>query len=107
MQSDISVLFCNPTWDTKNVSDRWVDPHLQAQSCHSRTHLDKHNTAHAAILEMLPPRQNINRHYRPFLWDYAYTASMIGCPDALSTVSLSAFAVWRHFGDAVISAMAC
>ena len=67
----------------------------------------KHNTAHAATPEMLPPRQNINRHYRPFLWDYAYAAGMVGCPDALSSVSLSTFAVWRHFGGAVISVMAC
>ena len=89
------------------MSDRWADPQLQAWSCHSRTYLDKYNTAYAARPEMLPPRQNINRHYRPFLWDYAYTASMVDCPDVLSTVSLSAFAVWRHFGGAVISAMAC
>ena len=89
------------------MSDRWADPHLQAWSCHSRTRLDKHNTAHAATPEMLPPRQNINRHYRPFLWDYAYAAGVVGCPDALSSVSLSAFAVWRHFSGAVISAMAC
>ena len=107
MQSDISVLFCNPTWDTKNVSDRWADPHLQARRCHSRTHMDNHNTAHAATPEMLLPRQNINRHYRPFLWDYSYTARVVGCPDALFTVILSAFAFWRHFGGAVISATVC
>ena len=89
------------------MSDRWADPHLQAWSCHSRTRLDKHKTAHAATPEMLPPRQNIIRHYRPFLWDYAYTSSVVGCLDALSSVSLSAFAVWRYFSGAVISAMAC
>ena len=74
IKSNISVLFFNTTWDTKIISDRWADPHLQAQSCHSRTRLDKYNTAHTATPEMLPPRQNINRHYRPFLWDYAYAA---------------------------------
>ena len=67
----------------------------------------KHNTAHAATPEMLPPRQNINGHYRPFLWDYAYAAGMVGCPDALFSVSLSTFAVWRYFSGAVISVMAC
>ena len=107
MQSDMSVLFCKPNWDTENASDRWADPHLQAQSCHSRARLDNHNTAHAATPKMLPPRQNINRHYRPFLWDHAYIASIVGCPDALSTVSLSAFAFWHHFSGIVISAVAC
>ena len=101
------MLIFHTTWDTKIVSGRWAHPHLQARSCYSRTHLDKHNTAHAATPEMLPPRQNINRHYRPFLWDYAYAAGVVGCPDALSSVSLSAFAVWRHFSGAVISVMAC
>ena len=101
------MLFCNTTWDTENASDRWADPHLQAWSCHSRAYLENHNTAHTATPEMLPPRQNINTHYKPFLWDYSYTASMVGCLDALSTVSLSAFVFWRHFGGAVISAVAC
>ena len=32
---------------------------------------------------------------------------MVGGPDALFTVTLSAFAFWRYFGGAVISAMAC
>ena len=78
MKSDISVLFCNPTWDTENATDNWADPHLQARSCHSRAHLGNYNTAHAATPKMLPPRQNINMHYRPFLWDHAYTSSVVG-----------------------------
>ena len=89
------------------MSDRWADPRLQAWSCYSRAHLDNYNTAHAATPEMLPPRQNINRHYKPFPWDHAYTTSMVGCLDALSTVSLSAFVFWRRFGGAVISVVAC
>ena len=107
MQSDISELFYNPTWDTENASDRWADPHLQAQSCHSRTRLDNYNTTHAATPEMLPLKQNINRHNRPLLWDHAYTASVVGCSDALFTVSLSAFAFCHLFGGPVISAVAC